>query len=211
MRIGFIGLGDMGQAIVPRLLPAGHTVMGWNGTKQKADPMFKLGMLWADSPREAARESEVVSTPSLFHWKKPAAEPEIVVHLGKDLPSGSDRPMGGTFARNIYERHVILGRNDGTRAGGILDRLTCRVLQNGSELADVTGCEAQRAQTGELCDIVRHVADLLAAFGETLQARQIIIAGSIIPPIWVEAGEERIFNLTPGDTISIRCASQPSA
>ena len=60
MRIGFVGLGDMGQAIVPRLIEAGHTVIGWNRTREKASPMFKLGMLWADSPRETAREAEVV-------------------------------------------------------------------------------------------------------------------------------------------------------
>ncbi len=60
MKIGFVGLGDMGQAIVPRLLAAGHTVTGWNRTREKAAPMFKLGMLWADSPREVARESEIV-------------------------------------------------------------------------------------------------------------------------------------------------------
>jgi len=60
LKIGFLGLGDMGQAIVPRLLGAGHTVTGWNRTKEKAAPMFKLGMLWADSPREVARESEIV-------------------------------------------------------------------------------------------------------------------------------------------------------
>jgi len=60
LKIGFLGLGDMGQAIVPRLLAAGHTVTGWNRTKEKAEPMFKLGMLWADTPREVARESEVV-------------------------------------------------------------------------------------------------------------------------------------------------------
>jgi 3-hydroxyisobutyrate dehydrogenase-like beta-hydroxyacid dehydrogenase len=60
LKIGFAGLGDMGQAIVPRLLAAGHTVTGWNRTKQKAVPMFKLGMLWADTPREVARESDIV-------------------------------------------------------------------------------------------------------------------------------------------------------
>jgi len=60
LKIGFVGLGDMGQAIVPRLLAAGHTVTGWNRTREKAAPMFKLGMLWADSPREVARESEIV-------------------------------------------------------------------------------------------------------------------------------------------------------
>lgn len=60
MKIGFLGLGDMGQAIVPRLIAAGHTVTGWNRTKEKAAPLFKLGMLWAESPREAARASEIV-------------------------------------------------------------------------------------------------------------------------------------------------------
>jgi 3-hydroxyisobutyrate dehydrogenase-like beta-hydroxyacid dehydrogenase len=60
VKIGFVGLGDMGQAIVPRLLAAGHTVTGWNRTREKAAPMFKLGMLWANTPREVAFESEIV-------------------------------------------------------------------------------------------------------------------------------------------------------
>jgi 3-hydroxyisobutyrate dehydrogenase-like beta-hydroxyacid dehydrogenase len=60
LNIGFLGLGDMGQAIVPRLLAAGHAVTGWNRTREKAAPMFKLGMQWKDTPREVARESEIV-------------------------------------------------------------------------------------------------------------------------------------------------------
>jgi 3-hydroxyisobutyrate dehydrogenase-like beta-hydroxyacid dehydrogenase len=60
LKIGFVGLGDMGQAIVPRLLAAGHSVTGWNRTKAKATPMLKLGMGWAETPREAARASEIV-------------------------------------------------------------------------------------------------------------------------------------------------------
>ncbi|HEX4543768.1 MAG TPA: NAD(P)-dependent oxidoreductase [Candidatus Acidoferrum sp.] len=60
MKIGFLGFGDMGQAIVPRLIAAGHTVTGWNRTKEKCAPMFKLGMLWADTPHEVAREAEIV-------------------------------------------------------------------------------------------------------------------------------------------------------
>ncbi|HWB89474.1 MAG TPA: NAD(P)-dependent oxidoreductase [Acidimicrobiia bacterium] len=60
MRVGFIGLGDMGQGIVPRLLAAGHEVTGWNRTESKAQPLIELGMKWADSPREVARISDVV-------------------------------------------------------------------------------------------------------------------------------------------------------
>ena len=60
MNVGFIGLGDMGQAIVPRLLEAGHRVSGWNRTKEKAEPLLKRGMLWADSPRQLAAGSDIV-------------------------------------------------------------------------------------------------------------------------------------------------------
>jgi 3-hydroxyisobutyrate dehydrogenase-like beta-hydroxyacid dehydrogenase len=60
VKIAFLGLGAMGQAIVPRLIAAGHTVAGWNRTKEKATPLLEIGMVWADTPREAARQSEVV-------------------------------------------------------------------------------------------------------------------------------------------------------
>ncbi len=60
MNLGFVGLGDMGSLIVPRLLAAGHQVTGWNRTKAKAAELIAGGMAWADSPREVARVSEVV-------------------------------------------------------------------------------------------------------------------------------------------------------
>jgi 3-hydroxyisobutyrate dehydrogenase-like beta-hydroxyacid dehydrogenase len=60
LEIGFIGLGDMGQGIVPRLLGAGHRVTGWNRTASKAEPLTGLGMVWADTPREVAEATEMV-------------------------------------------------------------------------------------------------------------------------------------------------------
>ncbi len=60
MRVGFIGLGDMGQGIVPRLLAAGHEVTGWNRTQGKAAPLLAIGMEWADTPRNVAATSEIV-------------------------------------------------------------------------------------------------------------------------------------------------------
>jgi 2-keto-4-pentenoate hydratase len=167
---------------------------------------------------------------SLSGWTKPAAEPELTVYLGKNLPAGADRDttraaiaglgpvieladvdhpsddVEGTLACDIYQRHIILGRKDPTRAGGILDGLTAHVLRNGAEIANISDPLALQELTGELIDIVRHVANLLAAFDETLQAGQIIIAGSIIPPMWIEPGEEIVFDLAPVDTIAIRFA-----
>ncbi len=60
MEIGFIGLGAMGAGIVPRLLVAGHTVTGWNRTRERAQPLIAAGMRWADSPRAVASQSEIV-------------------------------------------------------------------------------------------------------------------------------------------------------
>ena len=60
MNIGFIGLGDMGSLIVPRLMAAGHRVTGWNRTKAKASGLIDAGMTWADSPKDAATGAEIV-------------------------------------------------------------------------------------------------------------------------------------------------------
>ena len=60
MNVGFVGLGEMGTGIVPRLIAAGHTVTGWNRTADKAKELIDNGMLWADSPAAVAAASELV-------------------------------------------------------------------------------------------------------------------------------------------------------
>ena len=61
-RIGFAGLGAMGAGIARRLLDAGHDVVGWNRTKEKAQPLLDAGMGWADTPRELAASVDVLFT-----------------------------------------------------------------------------------------------------------------------------------------------------
>ena len=60
MDIGFIGLGAMGELIVPRLMAAGYPVTGWNRSRAKAEPLIKAGMKLADTPRAVAEKSEIV-------------------------------------------------------------------------------------------------------------------------------------------------------
>src|SRR3954454_10699991 len=60
MNIGFIGLGAMGAGIVPRLIAAGHTVTGWNRSRDKAQALSSSGMRVADTPRAVAEASEIV-------------------------------------------------------------------------------------------------------------------------------------------------------
>jgi 3-hydroxyisobutyrate dehydrogenase-like beta-hydroxyacid dehydrogenase len=60
--VGFVGLGAMGSGMVRRLLAAGHTVDGWNRTREKAAPLVDAGMALCDSPREVAERADVVLT-----------------------------------------------------------------------------------------------------------------------------------------------------
>jgi 3-hydroxyisobutyrate dehydrogenase-like beta-hydroxyacid dehydrogenase len=60
MNIGFVGLGAMGALIVPRLIEAGHTVTGWNRSRDKAVPLIGAGMKLAETPRAVAQRSEMV-------------------------------------------------------------------------------------------------------------------------------------------------------
>jgi 2-keto-4-pentenoate hydratase len=213
------------------LLDSGHKSLGWKLAFGSPTAMERLRI---SAPLVGFLTDRALvpsgATLSLPGWTKPAAEPELAVHFGKDLPAGADRDTAkaaiaglgpaieiadvdhpsddvkGTLACNIYQRHVILGRNDPACAGGFLEGLAAHVLRSGAEIASISDPQSLQNLTGELIDIVRHTADLLAAFGESLQAGQIIIAGSIIPPLWVAPGEEIVFHLAPVDTISIRFA-----
>jgi len=58
--VGFAGLGVMGGGIARRLLGAGHTVHGYNRTREKAQPLEELGLVLANTPREAAEAGDVI-------------------------------------------------------------------------------------------------------------------------------------------------------
>ncbi|WP_306668199.1 NAD(P)-dependent oxidoreductase [Burkholderia sp. JKS000303] len=55
MDLGFIGLGEMGQAIAANLLKAGHTVRVWNRSRERAEPLAVLGAQIVASPADAFR------------------------------------------------------------------------------------------------------------------------------------------------------------
>ena len=58
--LGFVGLGTMGSRMAQRLLDAGHPVVGYNRTREKAKPLVDRGMRLADSPRAVSTAAEVV-------------------------------------------------------------------------------------------------------------------------------------------------------
>ncbi len=61
LRLGWIGTGRMGYALVSRLLEAGHDVGVYNRTRAKAEPLAELGATIVDTPEELA-DRDVVFT-----------------------------------------------------------------------------------------------------------------------------------------------------
>jgi 3-hydroxyisobutyrate dehydrogenase/2-hydroxy-3-oxopropionate reductase len=60
--VAVIGLGAMGGRFARRFLAAGHEVIVWNRTPEKAAALMDLGAASAGSPADAARRAEAVIT-----------------------------------------------------------------------------------------------------------------------------------------------------
>ena len=61
-RVGFIGLGLMGNAATARLVDCGYQVTGYDIDKSKIDAVANHGVVPAASPAEVAAASDVVIT-----------------------------------------------------------------------------------------------------------------------------------------------------
>ena len=216
------------------LLRAGEKPLGWKVAFSPPAWMERLGTTGAlvGYLMDRALLTSGATVP-VSDWTKPVAEPEIAVHIGKDLLAGADRDtvkaaiagvgpaieladlerppsaedLESVLSGNIFHRNVVVGPRDVSRAGCVLEGLSGHILRNGTEVAQTSD---PQAATGELIDIVRQVADMLGAFGEKLRAGEVIITGSIVPPLFLEPGEEMTFRLDPIGVVSVRFAAKAS-
>ena len=59
-RLGYLGLGLMGQPMTRRLLRAGHQVTVWNRSQDKIAPLVEAGATQATTPRSVITTSDIV-------------------------------------------------------------------------------------------------------------------------------------------------------
>lgn len=59
-RVGFIGLGIMGQSMAAHVLAAGHELRVYNRSREKAQPLIDKGALWCETPAQVAAGSDMV-------------------------------------------------------------------------------------------------------------------------------------------------------
>lgn len=210
-------------------IAAGDSPLGWKLGFGTPAAMEGLG---TDAPLVGfllgRAELEPGATVSIAGWTNPVIEPEIAVTMGTDLPATTDREVvreaiaalgpaieladlsfppddvEAILAGDVFQRHVILGRADRTRSGGDLEGLAGRVERDGAPLATVDDLQAA---PGDLLDNVMHVANLLASFGEVLRAGEVVITGSVIPPIRADGPTKVRYALDPIDTIAVELVS----
>jgi 3-hydroxyisobutyrate dehydrogenase len=62
MKIGQIGIGELGKAVASNMLKAGHELTVHDLSKHTAGPILEQGASWSDSTGDLAAESEVMLT-----------------------------------------------------------------------------------------------------------------------------------------------------
>ena len=103
MKLGFIGTGRMGQAMVRRMLDAGHEVGVYNRTAEKAKPLADAGAKILPSVAEAARFGELTYT----MLADDAALEDVMSRTGgllASLPRGGIHVCAGTHGIPVIRR-----------------------------------------------------------------------------------------------------------
>jgi 3-hydroxyisobutyrate dehydrogenase len=182
MKLGYIGIGQMGKPMVLRLLAAGHEVTVWNRSRDKLAAVLEKGAKAAASPADVARASEIVM---MCVTDQKAAEdvlfsPQGVIHgtarLVVDFSS-----IAPASAREFSERLKAkgIGMVDAPVSGGVpgAEKGTLAIMAGGS-VEDI-----ERARP-----VVMHLAQRFTRMGDagagqvTKLCNQIIVA-SLFPVI----------------------------
>jgi 3-hydroxyisobutyrate dehydrogenase len=101
--VGWIGIGRMGLELASRLLRAGHDVVVWNRTREKAEPLAERGATIVDTPADLASCDIVVtmvSSSDVFELvtlgdngllTRPDAAPKVLVDSSTISEEASER------------------------------------------------------------------------------------------------------------------------
>jgi 3-hydroxyisobutyrate dehydrogenase-like beta-hydroxyacid dehydrogenase len=113
MRIVFLGTGHMGLPMARNLAAAGHDVIAWNRSREKAEPLAEHGARIAATPAEAVREAAVAVT----MLSDDHAVEEVVFGgdgISDALPRGavhvSCSTIGVEFSRRLADAHRQRGQ-----------------------------------------------------------------------------------------------------
>jgi len=190
-------------------LAAGDAPLGWKvgfGTPEAFEKLGTSAPLVGFLLRSALVPSG--SAYSIAGFGRPALEPEVAVRVGE---GGVPAALGPAFeiadveptsdverilAGDIFQRGVVLGP--------MAERVS---LEAASALVSVNGEEVSvadpEALPGAIPDLVAHVSGLLPKFGERLRPGDLVITGSIVPPLQIDPGDRVEYELDGFGSVSV--------
>jgi 3-hydroxyisobutyrate dehydrogenase len=133
MRVGFIGLGNMGQPLAGFVQKAGHSLVVHDLRKAAAAPLLERGAAWAESPRDVAAQCEMICicVPGPPEMRQVAVGAggilegveagSVVVDLTTNAP-GMVREVGE--ALKARSAHLLDAPLDGGREGALAGQVT---------------------------------------------------------------------------------------
>lgn len=181
-KIGFIGLGIMGQGMAHNLLRAGHDLMVWNRTAVKMTPLIEAGAKPADTPAHLAQtcdiificvsdtadvEAVILGPDGVIHGAQPGA---LVVDHSTISPHATRE-----IARQLNENgvHLLDAPISGGSEGAAKGTLSIMIGGEASQLARAQPYLEAMGQT------ITHVGDQGA--GQTVKlVNQILVIGTMI-------------------------------
>ncbi|HQI49638.1 MAG TPA: NAD(P)-dependent oxidoreductase, partial [bacterium] len=117
MKIGFIGLGIMGEPMALNLLKVGFSLTVYNRTPRRMEKLLAAGASGAASPREVAAASEVVIT------------------IVTDSPDVEEVVLGGNgILRGLHPGGVVIDMS--TISPAVTRKLAAEIEAKGGEMLD---------------------------------------------------------------------------
>lgn len=115
--LGYVGLGVMGSRMADRLLSKGHSVIGNNRTKSKAQWLIDKGMKWGDTPRAVAQAADIVF---------------VMVTDSNALDSVASGPDG--FVAGLGPGKIVIDMS--TVSPAMSQALAAKVREKGADMVD---------------------------------------------------------------------------
>jgi 2-keto-4-pentenoate hydratase len=190
-------------------LAAGDSPLGWKvgfGTPEAFEALGTSAPLVGFLLRSALVPSG--TDYSIEGFGRPALEPEVAVRVGED---GAPAALGPAFeiadveattdverilAIDIFQRGVMLGPMVERAA---LEGASALVTVNG----EATPVADPEALPGRIPEVLGHLAAFLPEFGERLRPGDVVITGSIVPPLRVKPGDRVEYELDGIASVSI--------
>lgn len=202
MRVGFIGLGNMGGSMAMNVLKGGHELVVHDLRRELAIRHMEAGATWADSPAAVAEQSDIVFTslpgpremeavalgpngilagakPGSVYFDMTTNSPTLVRRVAQDFEAKGvhmlDAPVSGGISGAADRNLAVMVGGDQAvyeRCKPVLDAIGTKVYYTGG------------VGNGQVCKLVHNCASSVARMGLGECFAMGVKAGVDLPVLW---------------------------